>query len=248
MGASLSGRQPKAVVTALEVLEKVATSGTGVTAKEIAYSLGLPPATTYRLLNILVAEGYLVRLADLTGFALGQRMGRLLGPTRPTTVCHAAHQLVTQLRRDIRFAICLVCYYPPTTVQVVDADPDHALQADDAWVRHLHASAVGKLLLSDQGDWRDIFPEHRLVAITAHTITSPAALDSQIVEFRERGVAHQVGELRSTTACYAVPVRSVSGALVGALAISGPRERQEALAERVQPMRYCADQLGPLLA
>ena len=35
-GASLSGRQPKAVQSALRVLEEVARSGVGVTAKDLS--------------------------------------------------------------------------------------------------------------------------------------------------------------------------------------------------------------------
>ena len=69
----LSGRQPRAVRSALAVLEEVVAAGPGVTAKEISAALKLPQATTYRLLNLLVGEEYLVRLPDLRGFALGRR-------------------------------------------------------------------------------------------------------------------------------------------------------------------------------
>jgi DNA-binding IclR family transcriptional regulator len=44
------------VQSALALLQEVARAGAGVTAKEISSGLGLPPATTYRLLNLLVAE------------------------------------------------------------------------------------------------------------------------------------------------------------------------------------------------
>ena len=63
----ISGRQPQAVRSALLILEEVAAAGVGVTAKEISAALRIPPATTYRLLNLLVAEEYLVRLPDLGG-------------------------------------------------------------------------------------------------------------------------------------------------------------------------------------
>ena len=52
----ITGRQPKAVQSALAILETVARAGAGVTAKEVAEELRLPPATTYRLLNLLVGE------------------------------------------------------------------------------------------------------------------------------------------------------------------------------------------------
>ena len=74
----VTGRQPQAVRSALAVLEEVARAGAGVNAKEVAEALGLPPATTYRLLNLLVGEEYLVRLPDLHGFALGAKVAGLV--------------------------------------------------------------------------------------------------------------------------------------------------------------------------
>lgn len=88
-GAGLGGRQPQAVRSALNVLRAVADAGPGVTAKEISARLQLPPATTYRLLNLLVGEEYLVRLPDLTGFALGARFAGLV---HAATVSHQAPQ------------------------------------------------------------------------------------------------------------------------------------------------------------
>ena len=76
----LGGRQPHAVRNALLVLGAVARGGPGITVKQISHELGLPPATTYRLVNLLAAEEYLVRLPDLHGFALGTRMDDLLPP------------------------------------------------------------------------------------------------------------------------------------------------------------------------
>ena len=89
----LSGRQPRAVRSALAVLEEVVAAGPGVTAKEISAALKLPQATTYRLLNLLVGEEYLVRLPDLRGFALGRRAARLAELERRRTYREPAAEL-----------------------------------------------------------------------------------------------------------------------------------------------------------
>lgn len=68
------GRQPTAVNNALAVLQVVAAAEPGITAREIHQELVMPRATAYRILQHLVAEGYLVRSPDLRGFALGNRM------------------------------------------------------------------------------------------------------------------------------------------------------------------------------
>lgn len=71
-------RQPTAVDHAFTVLEAVAELGAGVTARVLVERLPFSRATVYRLLKHLVAEEYLVRTADLSGFALGARV-RALG-------------------------------------------------------------------------------------------------------------------------------------------------------------------------
>jgi DNA-binding IclR family transcriptional regulator len=68
------GRQPTAVNNALAVLQVVAAAEPGITAREIHQQLAMPRATVYRILQHLVSEEYLVRSADLRGFALGRRM------------------------------------------------------------------------------------------------------------------------------------------------------------------------------
>ncbi|MCL3837350.1 helix-turn-helix domain-containing protein [Aeromicrobium duanguangcaii] len=80
------GREPGAVDNAFSILEEVARSGAGVSAREIAENLQMPRATAYRILKHLVQQEYLVRSPDLSGFALGQRVRDLagaMGPARP---------------------------------------------------------------------------------------------------------------------------------------------------------------------
>lgn len=244
----LSGRQPKAVQSALQVLEEVARRGAGVTAKEVARASGIPSATTYRLLNILVAEGYLVRMPDLHGFALGQKVGRLVGgAAAPPTVCHAARMTLNDLRSSIRFGVHLVLY-GDTSIRVADGDPDHPFTSAPLITRYLHASAIGRLHLAEQHDWRSAWPEARLRAATELTTTTPAAVDALLRDVRSRGYATQRGELRPDAACLAVPVRSQSRALVAAVALSAPVDRADALEPLVDKVQNCAGLLGPLVS
>lgn len=242
-----SGRQPQAVQNALRVLEEVARRGAGVTAKEVASASGIPSATTYRMLNLLVAEGYLVRMPDLHGFALGQKLGALTGGAAPPAVCTAARMRVAELRTTIRFGVHLVLY-GKTSIRVADSDPDRPFTSAQLLTRYLHASALGRLYLAEQPRWRDILPDRRLRAATDRTVTSPTALDGVLADVRARGFAIQVGELRSETACVAVPVRSSTGGLVAAIALIAPADRAEALLPLVDQVKACADQLGPLVS
>ncbi len=78
-GVGLRARQPQAVRNAFAVLEEVARCGAGVTGTQVARNLGMPKATAYRLLNMLVEDEYLVRVPDLSGFALGRKVAWLVG-------------------------------------------------------------------------------------------------------------------------------------------------------------------------
>ncbi len=77
--AGLRARQPEAVRHAAAVLEEVAGCGPGVTGTRVARNLGLPKATTYRLLGLLVELEYLERTPDRHGFALGPKVPWLAG-------------------------------------------------------------------------------------------------------------------------------------------------------------------------
>jgi len=75
--AAVTGRQPQAIRTALAVLRAVAQARGGITARQLSAGLGLPPATTYRILNVLVRDEYLARLPGGRGFGLGARAAEL---------------------------------------------------------------------------------------------------------------------------------------------------------------------------
>jgi len=244
---SLSGRQPKAVQSALQVLEQVARAGVGVTAKEIAEQLSMPSATTYRLLNLLVADGYVVRLPDLSGFSLGPRMGVLIDAAVSPIVCAAARDVLAELRLSVRFGVHLF-YFTNTAVRIADADAEYPPPADESVLnRHLHACGVGKLLLAEKRDV-DSLLVNPLAALTDRTVTSRAALTEQLDAVREQGLATQTAELREGSACVAAPVRSSAGALVAALAMSGRDDQADLLGRQGSVLQEYATRLSPLLA
>ncbi|MDN5748739.1 MAG: helix-turn-helix domain-containing protein [Pseudonocardia sp.] len=241
----LSGRQPRAVRSALAVLEEVVAVGPGVSAKEISAALKLPQATTYRLLNLLVGEEYLVRLPDLRGFALGRRAARLALPVAPVPST-AARAVVEHLRGMVRWGVHLASFATGQVV-LVDPDPDHPPSEHVLLSRYPHASALGKLLLAEQPDWRAVSRDLR--RFTEHTVVDAAGLDRQLAAITAAELARQCGELRADRGCLAVPVRGPDGLLVAGLALAGPPHRvAEPNTELVELLREHAERLSPLLA
>lgn len=245
-GYPAPGGQPNTVSRSLDILEVVAARGIGVTAKEIAAALHMPPATVYRLVNSLVAQECLVRTSDLRGFALGARLdGLITAAVQPHVPTAARHQL-NQLRNATRFAVHLIAYHR-VSLRVLDEDPDHPLHAERELVRYLHASAAGKLVLASHTQWQDLLPATPLQRLTPATVTNLADLDNELHKIRQQRFALQTEQLHSGCACLAVPIYGEEGATAGALCIAGPSNRIDALLEQTDKTRESAHTLSPLI-
>lgn len=199
----LHARQPAAISSALKVLEEVARCGTGVTAQEISTNLGMARATTYRIVNVLVQDEYLVRMPDLRGFALGRKVVEFVHLVAPTGLSPAAAAELRRLRASIRAGVHLV-RFDGATVRVADQDPDFPLIDPEGFEAHPRRSAAGRLLVAELAAGSDPIPEG--------------------VE-RDAGYAVQIGSFAPGFGCLAVPLRTMDGRLIGSVTISAPARR-----------------------
>ncbi|NAZ75625.1 helix-turn-helix domain-containing protein, partial [Kineococcus sp. T13] len=96
------------IAPAVQLLEALARAGAGVSAADLAARTGIPRASAYRLLNLLVAEELVVRLPDLSGFALGARFGDLVDAAAPVRLSAAVRAELLELRAGMRPAVHLL--------------------------------------------------------------------------------------------------------------------------------------------
>ena len=222
----LAARQPGAVRSALAVLEAVAHLGAGVSAQRISAEVGLARATTYRLLNLLVEDEYLVRTPDLAGFALGARVAQLAGVTAPPArLPGAARALLAEARRTVRGGVHVVLFVDGRVV-VLDADPDFPLSDAHRLAREPARYALGRMLLVAEGRVPD-------AAVAA--------------DLRRFGVTRQSGEIVPTTGCLALPLRDDRGVTVGAVGFSGARHRVDDPSEVIDALGPTVRALAPLV-
>lgn len=224
---TLTARQPRAIHSALTVLECVAALGAGVTAREISAALQLPRATTYRLLNLLVEDEYLVRTPDLTGFALGAKVTQLAAVAAPVRITTAARLVLAETRSVLRGGVHLVVY-EHGRLTVADADPDFPLSDERRLVREPARYALGRLVHLESG--------------AQDEIARSAAAD-----LARYGATRQLGETTHGVACVARPIRDVDGRLAAAIGFSGPLRRVQDPREVLIVLRGAADRLAPLL-
>lgn len=252
----LRARQPQAVHSALTVLEEVARCGPGVTAQQVSANLSMPRATTYRLINLLVQDEYLIRMPDLQGFALGRKvaeLAHLVEPDRAVTdpqpasrawniMTPAARAVIGELRRGIRGGIHLVGY-SADAMFVADADPDFPLTDERRLLSDYGASAVGRLLLAERAA-DDSGRAERSSSTASSDPTGPASAP----EAPALGWTRQVDSFSQGFGCLALPVRGEGGALIGGLALSAPRIRIEAPGALLADLESGARRLAPLLS
>lgn len=85
-----------------------------------------------------------------------------------------------------------------------------------------HATSAGKVMLAFGG--RPL-PRAPLEAYTAHTITDPTRLASELERVRAQGYAAAIEEREPGLSAVAAPVRGASGELTAIVALQGPTSR-----------------------
>lgn len=231
-GGEISARQPRAIHSALTLLEAVAELGAGATAREISDALGLPRATTYRLVNLLVQDGFLVRTPDLSGFALGAKVVHLASVAAPVRLPSAARDILAAARDNVRGGVHVVLY-PEGRVSLIDPDPDFPFSDPVRLAREPGRFALGRLLLAENS------PDAPRL--------EPGERSAVAADLRRFGVTRQIGELVAGFGCLALPIRDAGGVLTGALGFSGPAHRVEEPTGVIRLLAPTAERLAPLL-
>lgn len=96
-----------------------------------------------------------------------------------------------------------------------------------------YCTGVGKVLLAytEPRVVKSYFLRRKLQRYTDHTITSFAALVSELASIRGQGYALDHGEHELEVCCVAAPIFDMKGNAIGGLSISGPVDRLEPIEE-----------------
>jgi DNA-binding IclR family transcriptional regulator len=191
----------RSVSRAFQVLEAVGQSPRGLTVKQIARRCDLTVATTYHLVRTLAYEGYVMRREDgtyIVGLEVADRFRELV------LACRGPQQVHDILRRaagDTGFTHLVGRFINGRVAVVATAEGARSPYSDDlitGFDDGAHATALGKSLLatlSPDQRWRFV-KEQGMPALTAHTLTSPEALDADLAAGDRRGLHMEVNQFR----------------------------------------------------
>ncbi len=228
------------LIKGLGLLERLARADRPLGVTEMAAAIGIGKSNAHRLLQALVALGYVARderhgtyRATLRLWELGTAlMGNL-------DLRRVAEPYMQRLLDRTRETVHLSALDGAEVVYLHKLDSPEPVRAytQVGGRAPAHAVATGKALLAFQPEATLMALSQRLTRHTPHTLADPEAFLQEMARVRAQGYAINRGEWREAVAGIAAPILTPAGEAIGAIGVSGPIDRLRPSSWR----RYTAD-------
>jgi len=193
--------QVPAATRALRVLRYLASQADPVPLQSIATAVGLPRSTAYHLLSVMVAEGFVVHLAEDHRYGLGVAAFEVgSGYERQAPLQRIARRHLARLVDRVGQSAHLVVLHGREVLYVLEERaPGRPPLVTDVGVRlpaQLTASGRAILAALPANQVRALYPD-RAAFVDRHGLgpTSLSALRRLLAEVRQRGYAAEDGEV-----------------------------------------------------
>ncbi|HEY6796823.1 MAG TPA: IclR family transcriptional regulator [Kineosporiaceae bacterium] len=235
----------------LAVLRHLARQAGPLPAAALARDLALPRSTTYQLLAVLVAEGFVVHLPEDRRYGLGVGAFELGSAySRQEPLARLARPLLARLVDRLHHSAHLAVLHGREVLYVIEERaPGRPPLVTDVGVRlPAHLTASGRALLADlaPAQVRALYPDR--TAFVDRTGVGPRRLSelrAVLREVRRHRLATEDGEVTPGFASVAAAVHDHTGHPVAGLAVTFPGVAVvPALREELGPaVRACAAEL-----
>jgi IclR family transcriptional regulator, KDG regulon repressor len=221
----------KSVTKVLDILEHLGAAQGVVSVSDLARATGLNVSTAFRLLQTLMARGYVEQERSNRGYFLGPRIFQMgTAYLQGSDLATIARPHLEALRDTVGETAYLVMFSRGEIVQLCKADGKQAVSAAiRSMVREpAYCTATGKVLLSAlSGEEFDKYVQNvALESFTPQTLTSKAELRREIAKVRDSGFAVDNEEFVPNLCCVSIPVPDHNGgASVAAISIAMPKMR-----------------------
>jgi len=222
-------RRVEAVEHAIDVLEYMASLGTGTGVSDIARHTGLNKATVHHLLTSLVARKFVIHDPNTSAYRLGWNLYELgSAVVRDVDVSRIARPYLDDLAARTAESTLLGILDNDSVLYLDRGTPPSAFPMVASAGRRgpLHATASGKLLLA--------FSDHSVIdrelakplpRFTKTTVVEPEVLRRQLAHVRAKNYATCWQESELGLCSVAVPVRDYTGEVAASLALVAPAGR-----------------------
>lgn len=222
VGATSDGTVGKA----LEVLDQVANFGRPVRFSDVLADSAFPKPTLYRLLQTLVSQNMLTYDDDRQTYAPGARLVRLAHAAwAQSSLVQVASPHLLRLSAQTGETVHLAQL---DHGQVLYLDKRNAASPVEMYsqagkIGPAYCTGVGKVMLAhldpDRAD--EIIAQQSFHRFTPQTLTTPAALRSDLQAIRANGYGFDREEHEPGIICVALPILAASGRVMGAVSVTG---------------------------
>ena len=235
----------KTAAKAFRLLERLISAERPSGVSELARELRLPKSNVHRVLTTLVGLGY-ARAAGEGRYEATLRMWEIgVRAFNRVSVQRVAAPLLEELAFQSGETVHLALRDGDEAVYVAIIESTRAVRTFTRIGQRvpLHATAVGKVLCA----WGppDALPT-RFERHAPGTITEAARFRHELERIRKQGWAANTGEWNAEVCGVAAPVFDHRGAVVAAVAMSGPAERLRpaTLRRLAPPVQACARRIS----
>lgn len=212
------------------LLDAVASNGERSNLKILAADTGLHPSTAFRILQSLANFGFVERDGE-GNYRLGRKvlhLSRYVSSGRELE--EEAKPVMEWLRDQLDETVNLTLREGDEVVYVGRVLSRRMMRVEQIIGSRapLHVTAVGKLMLGEDGEsaCRAYAQRTGLRRYTPNTITDPELLAAAVRCARRNGYAFDNEEAETGVGCIGVLLRDASGQMVAGLSISAPIERR----------------------
>jgi len=193
---------------------------------DITKKVDLTQSNVSRLVNTMVACGYLERLEDSGYFQLGKQIITLSSVAlNHSEIRRQALPELFRLEQLYEAGANLAVLHEDQIYYLahVDSRTSPRMYTMVGYTNPLHCTAIGKVLLSAMRDAEisALLQRTGLESRTGKTVRTEEMLMEQIRAVRLNGYATEYGERAPGSACIAAPVRNRTGKTVAAISLSG---------------------------
>lgn len=213
-----------------QLLDALANNDGEASLKILSAETGLHPSTAFRILGSLVQVEFVERTAS-GSYRLGTKLRQLVSriPVGRDVRGEALPEM-ERLRDELGETVNLTVREGDEVVYIERVTPQRMMRVEQVIGSRapLHVTAVGKLMLGEEGRFGGHSYAGRtgLPAFTSNTITDPNALDAACAAANMAGYALDNEEAELGVGCIGVLVRDASGRAIAGLSVSAPIERR----------------------
>jgi IclR family acetate operon transcriptional repressor len=218
----------KVVEKAIDLLEVLSRSKSGLSVSELAKSMGLPKTTVFRLLSTLRAKKYVEKVPNGDDYQLSVKVLALgTGILDRMDLRGVARPYIEELARQTKEVVHLAVFDAEEVVYIDKVESlDHPIRIYSQIGRRVeaHCTGLGKIFLSalSDADMDDYIARRGLPRRTATTITEPARLKRELADIRKKRYGIDESENEEGIRCVAAPIFANGGKTIGAISVSGP--------------------------